>query len=433
MEAADKERLYQVNWGMAEDAVETNTEELHDDAKKLLDANGKLDLDKVRELQLTQKQDAMVQKLDQKQRKIANLFREKQRQEDQAAHRAQKKAQANLDIDELPDSGMGTQNMERLQKLEEKIQKSEEDFAAQADTLFVSLGMKRAGFSERVSKRTAALYDTRDDESDDEFFDRAAVQKPSAQKVEEADIPSELMGLPVLDDVENQKSLEVKVSQLKAEQARVAAQLAAEKVKAKKQAAQEEPEDSLDAFMNATVAELRQDRGEKLQRRAEAVNERLVKFEAMLKEAKTNTEEVQSAPVKRQKVEASSASAPATKARSNAPASTAEVLARLTEKEEKAAAKAEPKAKPAALAEPSKAAAPAEAKAPEEVKTEPTDPAAKAKAMAPPSALPSKARAHIDPEKAGLQFMAPEPAAKKKKVYGVAMPPKFASSRDADQ
>lgn len=446
LEAADKERIHQVTWGMGEDAVETNTEELHDDAKKLLDANGKLDLDKVRELQLTQKQDAMVQKLEQKQRKIANLFKEKQRQEDQAAHRAQQKAQANLDIDELPDSGMGSQNMERLAKLEEKIQKSEEDFAAQADTLFVSLGMKRAGFSERVSKRTAALYDTRDDQSDDEFFDRTAVQKASTQKVEEsADIPSELMGLPTLDDVENQKSLEVKVSQLKTEQARVSAQLAAEKVKAKKQADQQEPEDSLDAFMNATVAELRQDRGDKLQRRAEVISERLVKFEAMLREAKKNTEEVLAAPVKRQKTEVLSAPAAPPSKSKNAPTSTAEVLARLTEKDAKAAAKAEKAEKKAeeeaasgVLRAPARAG-PAEPKA--EVKVEapgqspstpatpaPAEPAPKATAMAPPARAPPK-RVHIDPERAGLQCMAPEPAAKKKKVYGVAMPP----SRDLDQ
>lgn len=300
--------------------------------------------------------------------------------------------------------------------------------------------MKRAGFSERVSKRTAALYDTRDDQSDDEFFDRTAVQKASTPKAEEsADIPSELMGLPTLDDVENQKSLEVKVSQLKTEQARVSAQLAAEKVKAKNQADQQEPEDSLDAFMNATVAELRQDRGDKLQRRAEVISERLVKFEAMLREAKKNTEEVLSVPVKRQKTEVAGApAAPASKSK-NAPTSTAEVLARLTEKEAKAAAKAEKAEQKAeeeaVLRAPARAGPSAELKATEVKAQAPgpsappatPDPAPKA-AMAPPTRAPSK-RVHIDPERAGLQCMAAEPAAKKKKVYGVAMPP----SRDLDQ
>ncbi|CAJ1458262.1 unnamed protein product, partial [Effrenium voratum] len=184
-EEKDREKLHEVNWGMGEDAVEIPLEELHGDAQKLMDANGKLDLEKVRQLSLTQKQEAMVQKLEQKQKKIANLLREKQRQEEQAATRARRKQQSDLDIDELPDAGMGTQNMEKIQRLTEKIEKSEEDFGNQADTLYVSLGLKKAGFG-RVSKRQAALYDTRDDGSDDEFFDRTAQAGKDAVKEKEA-------------------------------------------------------------------------------------------------------------------------------------------------------------------------------------------------------------------------------------------------------
>lgn len=348
IEEADRAKLHQVTWGMADDAVDVPMEELHDDAKQLMDANGKLDLEKVRALTLSQKQEAMVQKLEQKQKKISNMYREKQKQEEQAASRARKKAAADLDIDELPDSGMGTQNMERLQKLTERIEKAEEDFGNQVDVLFVSLGLKKAGLG-KISKKTAALYDTRENDSDDEFFDRA-VKGPAPEEAE-ADIPTELMGLPTLDAVENEKSLEVKVSQLKAEKGRVMAQLAAEKVKAKKQSSAGEEEDSLDAFMNATVAELRQDKGDKLQKRLEEVESRLAKFEAMLAQAKTNTEKATSAPTV-PKVPKSQPEAKAKAASRTAPSSTAEVLARLTEKDraqkaEKADKAEAPKAKAA--------------------------------------------------------------------------------------
>lgn len=428
IEEADRAKLHQVTWGMADDAVDVPMEELHDDAKQLMDANGKLDLEKVRALTLSQKQEAMVQKLEQKQKKISNMYREKQKQEEQAASRARKKAAADLDIDELPDCGMGTQNMERLQKLTERIEKAEEDFGNQVDVLFVSLGLKKAGLG-KISKKTAALYDTRENDSDDEFFDRA-VKGPAPEEAE-ADIPTELMGLPTLDAVENEKSLEVKVSQLKAEKGRVMAQLAAEKVKAKKQSSAGEEEDSLDAFMNATVAELRQDKGDKLQKRLEEVESRLAKFEAMLAQAKTNTEKATSAPTV-PKVPKSQPEAKAKAASRTAPSSTAEVLARLTEKD-----KAQ-KAEKADKAEAPKAKAAKAFSAPTEKTPEPapTSTSAATSQAPTPASTPSteaKPEAHIDLEKAGLQFLNKAPEAKRRKVYGVAMPPQFQRSRDMDQ
>jgi len=278
---------------MAEDAVEIS-EDLHEDAQKLMDANGKLDLEKVRKLELTPKQVAMVEKLEQKQRKMANFHREKQRIEEQATTRAKKKADAELDIDVYEDNGLGHQNVEKLQKLEDKLEKAEEDFAMQADNLFLSLGLKKAGLIGKISKKRAAMYNTNLNEEDDDFFDRTVVQKSGdskkAPEAEADDIPSELMGLPTLDKVETRESLEAKLAKLQAEKAKLAGQMALEKAKLKQQAAQEEPEDSLDAFMNANVAEIRQDRGQKLERRSEAVNSRLAEFEAMLKLAKTNNE-----------------------------------------------------------------------------------------------------------------------------------------------
>lgn len=428
IEEADRAKLHQVTWGMADDAVDVPMEELHDDAKQLMDANGKLDLEKVRALTLSQKQEAMVQKLEQKQKKISNMYREKQKQEEQAASRARKKAAADLDIDELPDSGMGTQNMERLQKLTERIEKAEEDFGNQVDVLFVSLGLKKAGLG-KISKKTAALYDTRENDSDDEFFDRA-VKGPAPEEAE-ADIPTELMGLPTLDAVENEKSLEVKVSQLKAEKGRVMAQLAAEKVKAKKQSSAGEEEDSLDAFMNATVAELRQDKGDKLQKRLEEVESRLAKFEAMLAQAKTNTEKATSAPTV-PKVPKSQPEAKAKAASRTAPSSTAEVLARLTEKDraqkaEKADKAEAPKAKAAKAF-----SAPTE-KTPEPAPTPSTSAATSQGSTPSTPSTEAKPEAHIDLDKAGLQFLNKAPEAKRRKVYGVAMPPQFQRSRDMDQ
>lgn len=415
-EEADRAKLHEVTWGMAEDAVEIPMEELHEDAQKLMDANGKLDLEKVRALTLSQKQEAMVQKLEQKQKKISNMYREKQRQEEQAAGRARRKAAADLDIDELPDSGLGTQNMERIQKLTERIEKAEEDAGNQVDILFVSLGLKKAGLG-RISKKTAALYETNYEESDDEFFDRT-VGKDSTEEPEAADIPTELIGLPTLNDVENEKSLEVKVSQLKAEKGRFTAQLAAEKVKAKKEACNGDEEDSLDAFMMATVAELRQDKGQKLQTRLEEIENRLKKFEVMLAQAKTNTESAEAA-VPRPKLP--KVSEPKVKATSTSRvSSTAEALARLTEKDKKE----------------SKVATKGDTKVSTEAAVTETTPEPEPAKTLVKSAQPAPAQLdiHIDPEKAGLQFLnAKVPEAKRRKVYGVTMPPQNHQTRDMDE
>eukprot|EP00913_Durusdinium_trenchii_P002768 g2560.t1 len=112
---------------------------------------------------------------------------------------------------------MGTQNMERLQKLTERIEKAEEDFGNQADTLFVSLGLKK--------------------ELPDSGMGTQNMER--LQKLTERRVFFTLVGL---DAVENEKSLEVKVAELKAEKGRVSAQLAAEKVKASKLDAGEEEE-----------------------------------------------------------------------------------------------------------------------------------------------------------------------------------------------
>ena len=82
MEEADRARRQQVTWGEGVDAVEVPVEELDEAAKELLDANGKLDLEKVRKLSLTQKQEEKVQNLEKKQKKIGSLRRAKQKQED---------------------------------------------------------------------------------------------------------------------------------------------------------------------------------------------------------------------------------------------------------------------------------------------------------------------------------------------------------------
>eukprot|EP00930_Biecheleria_cincta_P042266 TRINITY_DN29076_c0_g1_i1.p1 TRINITY_DN29076_c0_g1~~TRINITY_DN29076_c0_g1_i1.p1 ORF type:complete len:782 (-),score=219.18 TRINITY_DN29076_c0_g1_i1:13-2310(-) len=292
-EQRDIERRQQVTWGMSEDAVEIPTDALHDDAQKLMDANGKLDLEKVRKLELTPKQTAMVDKLEQKQRRIANLHKENQRIEEAANHRARKKAEAEMDIDEFVDSGAGQQNLEKLQRLSERMEKAEEDFALQADNLMLSLGLKKTGYTGHISKKRAAMYDTNLNQEDDDFYDRTAAKAPSEKTApkEADDIPSELMGLPTLDQVENAQSLEAKLRKLQAEKLRLVAQLAAESAKEKQRLAMEDPEDSLDAFMNANVAEIRKERGSKLTSRMEAVTGRIVEFEAMLRKAKVNNEE----------------------------------------------------------------------------------------------------------------------------------------------
>ncbi|CAE8647084.1 unnamed protein product, partial [Polarella glacialis] len=328
-EKEDKEKLHQVNWGMGEDAVEIPTEDVSEESQKLMDISGRIDLEKVRKLGLTEKQEQLVAKLENKNKKIGNLHKAKSLLEEQASTRLRKMAEAEKDIDEMkPDRGAGSQNLEKLQKLEEKLEKAEEDFTEQVDNLLLSLGFKKSGMGEgKISKRRAAMYETNLNEEDDEYYDRTAgpSSKPSDETAAEADdIPSELMGLPVLAAVENKKSLETKIAQLKAEQAKLSSNIATELIKEKHRKAQEEAEDSLDAFMNGIVAEVRQDRGDKLEKRLAVVESRLAEMQAMLVIAQTNSDEPSPAPKASSAAAGSSSastpSAPSSKVKRAAPA-----------------------------------------------------------------------------------------------------------------
>lgn len=299
-EAKDREKLHEVTWGFADDAVEAKDERQNEEVQKLMDSSGKLDLDKVRKLTLTEKQEAMCKKIEEKQRRANNLTREKNNIEERASTYKKRKKAAELDIDAFEDDGKGI-NLEKAASLEEKVAKAEEEINAQTDNLLLSLGLRKLGMSGRLREQRAAIYDTHNDDGEDDFFDRATSstggKKAAGPRAAEA---SELLGLPTLDRVENKASLESKVGLLGAEKVRLTAQIAGEKAKERQKAtaaeAGGEDEDTLDAFMSGNLDDIRSDRRSKLEIRMAAVDTRLAEVEKLLRLARRNSDEPDLAP-----------------------------------------------------------------------------------------------------------------------------------------
>ena len=225
--------------------------------------HGQLDLEKVRKLSLTEKQEQMATKLEQKVKKLRNVQREQNKGAEDTANRKRKQERAEFEFEAPEDSGGGGGgNMEKAAKMEEKVDKLDSEINLQTDNLLLSLGLRKEGTSGKTSKRRAAMYDTHDIDGEDDFFDRAtstqSKAKSSAPKGKE-EASSELRGLPALDKVENKASLESKVGLLNAERVQLVAQLATETAKARQRAAAagtyDGEEDALDAFMSRTLEE----------------------------------------------------------------------------------------------------------------------------------------------------------------------------------
>jgi len=290
----DQQKLHEVTWGMAADAVEPASD-LAEDVQKLMDANGQLDLEKVRKLTLTERQEGLVTKLDQKQRKLANLSREQSRKQGKATSNARQEMEDGEDAFEDRATDSGTATLEQLQRITDKIEKVEEELSQMTDNLLLSLGMKRSGVDEQARLRRTQMYETHLQDEDDEFFDRTVRKTgmPSPNIAENSDA-SELIGLPSLDKIENLTSLESKAALLKAERARITAQLVLEEAKQNKRAGDSQANggegDSLDKFMGTTIDELRTDRREQLQRRLAAVDARIAAAAKMLRVARRNTD-----------------------------------------------------------------------------------------------------------------------------------------------
>lgn len=303
-EAKDKKKLHEVTWGMGADAVEPASEDMSEEVQNLMDDSGRLDFEKLRQKKLTDKQVQLVRKAEDKKKRVTNLLREQARIEEKITSQAKRRDEADLDIDELRPEKGGFASAEQLQGLENKLEKAEEDLAEQTNNIFLSLGLRKPGDgSFRLSKRKVALYDTRLDEDDDDFFDRTATKKSTGTGHRgdvDGDEATELTGLPSFDGVETLATLELKAGQLKAERGRLGAQWAAELVRDRHRTASEAKpdaeEDSLDSFMTSNRVEIREDRHTKLQRRIAAVDERLQEGATMLRVARRNADEPLSAP-----------------------------------------------------------------------------------------------------------------------------------------
>mmetsp|Transcript_85678 Transcript_85678/g.223284 ORF Transcript_85678/g.223284 Transcript_85678/m.223284 type:complete len:738 (+) Transcript_85678:32-2245(+) len=491
--ARDRAKLHEVSWGQAEDAVDVPVNDYTDEANKLMNDDGKLDFEKVRELKLTEKQEGLVKKAEQKQKRIDNLLKEKERLQEALTSRAKKDAESEFEIDvpDGPSRGSGG-NMEKLQGVETKLERSEEEMSEQTDNILLSLGFKLQGDkSTRISKRRVAMYDTRNiDDEDDAFFDRTIVRNDVGPNQGAQHSGTELVGLPDFDGVETKATIEMKVGMLNAEQAHLSVKLAAEMLKARQLQSNGGGEDELDSYMGSTMEELSNDRRAKLHKRLAAVDARLKEGSAMLRVAKRNADET---PV----------TGPAVVSASRAAASAAGVLAASGSKEAAAAgsiasqklakqldqqrkgvegsdkvaeskntSQAKPRTRQPRIDPGNKVAPTAEGEAESAQAADAPTNAGDADALAaapssssssaPPAAgvgvaraapvkrpVPEANRVKIDPNVAGLQVQPskqaveamPPPAVKKRKVYGAALPPpshtpaaatQAAASRDAD-
>jgi len=306
-EEGDRQKLHEVTWGLSEDAVEQESD-ITDEGQKYLDAHGHLDLEQVKSLTLTEKQVQMTAKVDQKQRRIANLNKEKSRLETKSAGGGKRKKGEDDDFfadDDKP--GVNEKDMEQLHRVEEKLDKAEEELGEMTANLLLSLGMKKAGKAARqLRKRRAEFFDTSlgTTEDDEDFFDRTAAKSSTAvesgdrrngrcradSQEEVAKQSVELVGLPTFDGVETLESLEAKKVILDAERARLLVKQVAEEAKERQRTQAQEEEDELDAFMAANVAELHQDRRAQLQRRLAGVDTRLKEAQVMLRVARRNSD-----------------------------------------------------------------------------------------------------------------------------------------------
>jgi len=309
----DLAKVHEVTWGMSEDAVEVR-DELGEEAEKLMDSEATwIDPEKVRNYKtLTDKQEQMLTKFQQKKRKLEGLSKEKARLEGGL----KRNAQADHDDDDTefdpgekfrPQRGcvqalrnvqkfLGGANPERYAQVEEKIMQVTEEAHAESDRLLVSLGLKTAEMSEKAKKARAQVYDTNVmADEDDDFFDRTKAPKrrsaagPAGGSAKgPGGIDNEFGDLPRVEGVETRETLTAKVKLLEAERAQVEAKIGIAKLAEAKLGANKE--DSLDAFMMGNERSLMEERLARYSRRRAAVAERLEEATKMLAVALRNAD-----------------------------------------------------------------------------------------------------------------------------------------------
>lgn len=303
-EEEDRQKLHEVTWGMTEDATK-GTEDLSDEALKLMDSVGGVGIDPEKVLALpnvTEKQSSLCAKLEQKRRKLANLNKEKERLERKVGAEGKNKREGmstEFDFDDARSSSNSAAAMEGLQRVEAKIDQVTEEICDQSDNILLSLGLKNARASRKIRKAREALYDTNlYSTEDDDFFDRTTDQATvdAQKKVKEVDLGAPDAGLPDFDKVETLETIEVKVKLLSQERVRLNGQLATERALGARKSApapDDEEEDELDAYMKATHKGLSGERESKIVARLEIVEQRYAKAKEMHALAKVNNESTQ--------------------------------------------------------------------------------------------------------------------------------------------
>mmetsp|Transcript_33715 Transcript_33715/g.87593 ORF Transcript_33715/g.87593 Transcript_33715/m.87593 type:complete len:633 (-) Transcript_33715:102-2000(-) len=322
--AADKAKmteLQEVTWGMGAEATKTDGEEYSQEVLNLLTDDGiGVNIDKMRSMELTEKQNKMVEKMIPKQNKLANLRRERERletivgQRDNSGLVAGIRGSQFMDAEDLKDKGVKlhsnvAKSAEQLDGVLQKIEAIEDELVAQQDNLFLSLGLRKPNEVQKLGKRKLEMMDTRLTDDADDFFDRAAEAK---RKDEEARLAkraedAQAQGLPEISKVETYETLKPKVDILSSEKCRLQAQLAMLQVQLSQ--APDEEEDELDAFMKSNDTKLQTDKQKQLNERLELVQQRFTEASEMLRISEKNRDEGVKA-AKRQKKEQPKAEPP---------------------------------------------------------------------------------------------------------------------------
>lgn len=294
----DRTKLHEVRWGMDEDAVEVTGDGLTEEAEKVLDKasdNSWIDPEKVRNFKkLTEKQEQMVAKFEQKKRKLEALQKEKMKLEGRIKKNAMQASSFNEDTEfdplaSKPDRS-GPVSSEQHARVEQKLITIQEDVVQESDKILISLGLKTAEMSEKQKKERAQMYDTNVmTNEDDDFFDRtAAPRKGNNSQTVKRSANDEFSDLPQIGkDVETKESLQQKVKLLQSERAHLEAKIAMTDIAIARYGATKE--DSLDAFMMGNEQKLVVDRLAKLKVRQTVVKERLGEAMKMLTVAERNS------------------------------------------------------------------------------------------------------------------------------------------------
>jgi len=251
----DQKVVQDVSWGMGDDEVGEMDMGEEDNVLQVLDYT------EIREKhKLTEKQEQMVTKLEQKQKKLDNQIAEKERLERKLCE----------DQDE---DGRNKKQFfaTRLAELCPKIAEMEANLLAEDEQLRVALGLQNEVDSAERKRRITKFDNNVLFDSEDEFFDQTKVKSKSPQDAR-------------IDEVETAETLGAKVAALEAQIVRINADMISSK------ATVSDDMDELDAFMAQNQNALSKDKNDKFASQKEKIEAELAEMRKLLEIAQENND-----------------------------------------------------------------------------------------------------------------------------------------------